>query len=194
MLLPCKVSRPVPACSTPPLPLIGWAISTASDRAERNRPSTTKSLVETDPLVAPSPTLSTPSSTRVRPVNRLAPVRPKVVAAPRLTRPPAPLITPAKVLDPPDPELRVPAPRSTVLLPALLARLPRVSSPPSTRRVPAASVTAGAASRRLALPSVKVPLLRASSLADALPSSRLAPLLVSTPVPRLATARPASSK
>jgi hypothetical protein len=68
LLPPCSVRRPLPACSTAPLPLIGWARTTLSDRFERNAPSTTIALVCSAPELAPSPTVSVPAATWVWPV------------------------------------------------------------------------------------------------------------------------------
>ena len=70
------------------------------------------------------------------------------------------------------------------------ARLPTVSSPVSASVAPLATVTAALSARRLAAPSVSVPLVTATVPAPALPLSRLAPVDVSAPAPRLALAVP----
>ena len=191
LLSPCRVSvlsALLPHCSSAPLPLMGWAMRTASTRRDCSTPSTTKLLVARAPAVPPSPRASVPSATQVGPVKVLAPVRPKVVSAPRLTMPPKPSITPPKLVLARAPVLRVKAPRSTVPAPARLARLPRLVSPPSTSRVPGCKVSAGRASSRSAPARVRLPPARSMLSAALRPCSRLAPRLVSWPPPRSALA------
>ena len=106
-----------------------------------------------------------------------------------MTMPPLPSITPEKVVEPAAPVLSVPAPKPTVPAPL---RLPKRSSPPKASRAPGATVTTGKASKRLALPSVKLPVPTATVSAAAVPLRLPAPLLMSAPAPRLALAVPLS--
>ena len=95
--------------------------------------------------------------------------------------PPLPDSRPEKVLSPAAPVLSVKLARLTAPAPA---SEPKLWSPPSTMPAPLATVTAGAALKRLAAPSVSVPLLTLTLVAALRPLSWLLPLLLSAPPPR----------
>ena len=86
--------------------------------------------------------------------------------------------------------LSVKLPRFTAPLPA---RLPNVRPPCNTSVAAPATAAAGAAVRRFAPASVSVPPFTASVMAADVPLSRLVPLEVRLPPPRLAVTMPLSS-
>ena len=104
--------------------------------------------------------------------------------------PPVPASTPENVLPPPMPVDSVKPESPTVPDPP---SEPSVSLPPSASVAPVATVLIGAALKRSAAPSVSVPPVTSTVPAALRLLMRLAPALVSAPVPRSRLARPSFS-
>ena len=69
------------------------------------------------------------------------------------------------------------------------ASAPTVSLPPMASAAPAATVTLATSARRLALPSVRVPLTTSTVLASAVPRTVVLPLELSAPGPNASEAK-----
>ena len=109
---------------------------------------------------------------------------------PSLTRPPVSPATPRlplKLLSARPRCVSVKAPRVTVPAPA---REPKLSTPPKVRPVPAFTVTAGAAVKRLASPKVSVPPFTVTVVAALVALSVLSALMVRSPPPSGVLKRP----